>query len=528
MSILAKLRLPYREDVVFSLLGFAVFLTPLIFSAYAYESFESVKFSTLLLCVGAALFAFFWKKGKVVLNYNKYLYGLLVLFGFWAVLSSIFSLDRLYSLIGFYYRYTSGLAFYAVFLVFIFLLFNTLTRERLEYLLKILVLDAFLVAIISFVQGFGWLFYPGLEFSGFFRGPSLLGNADFSAMFMAVPVPLVIYFLVKSASQWSRLYYGLAGFFILLAEFILASRGALLAIACSLGFSLLLLLIFKFPKKLFLAVCLGSLAALVLGYLVIGVSRPSAVSSIITSSDANTSSRFYAWEVSLKGVLDHPFLGSGPGAYELFFEASRPAEFASQIGVFDDAHNIFLNLADTGGLPLVLLFIAVILTAIFYGFKELKTTKDLLPLILMSALLAWTVGASFNPIPIPMYLLFAILIVGLFLQHIKTRQLVPSPVSKYFLIFLGSIIFAVGLISLVSEHFLGFAQRSYNSQNYQTSYNLSNAAYDINPTNKYFLSYKVASAIKLKMDRTGIITDIKKIQNLHPTQAETYISASNM
>jgi O-antigen ligase len=315
MVNLEKLRLPYREDTAFGLLALAVFVIPLAFSYYAYENFESVKFSLFLLCTGGAFAAFaLANKGRtIIVKYNKYFYALLLAFFLWAVISSIFSLDFVYSLIGFYYRYTSGLLFYAVFLVFLLLLMQLLDAGRLEYLLKILVLDAFLVALVSYLQSFGWIFYSGLGASAFVRGPSLLGNPDFSAMFLAALLPITVYFFIKSGRLWPRVYYGVVAFSIIVANLILASRATLIAMAISALVALGLLWIFKFPKSLFWALFAVAFLAGVGGNYFLNVSRPEAVSSIASAPDSNTFDRFSAWDVSFKGIAHAPFFGSGPG-----------------------------------------------------------------------------------------------------------------------------------------------------------------------------------------------------------------------
>jgi O-antigen ligase len=525
-----KFRLPYREDTAFGLLAFAVFVVPLAFSAFAYENFESVKFSLFLLCVGAsgALFLLRQKQGKLVVKYNKYFYILLAGFGFWAIISSCFSLDYFYSVFGFYYRYTSGLVFYAAFLTFIFLLINFLDSGRLEYLLKILALDAFVIALISFLQSFGWIFYGGLITNGFFRGPSLLGNTDYSAMFLACALPLVIYLLYCSKSRGAKIYYSLSAFFIIIANLILASRAALLATLASLILALILLAIFKFPKKLFAALLLGFLAVLILGYFFLDVSRPQALTSIAGSVDVNTSSRFYAWEVSFRGISQHPALGSGPGAYALFFEKAQLPSMAGQFGVFDDAHNLFLQLAVTGGLPLCLIFIAIIAVACFYGLKRLSQEKDILYLVLLCSMAAWLIAASFNPVPVPMYMFFGVLAAGMLLKNLPQREVNFSLWAKFFLSVFAWLIFVFGGISLVSEHLLGAAARAYANGEYSAAGKLSSAGYAINPTNELFLIYRAASLIQLGRPGNEVGSDIAKIKSLHKTQSGSYVSASNL
>lgn len=530
MLSLSKLRLPYRDDAAFSLLAFCLFLLPLVFSLYSYENFESLKFSLFLIMTGASGMVFSLKQatsGKGI-KYNKYFYWLAGLFGIWAILSAILSQDKIYAIFGFYYRYTSGLIFYAALLTFIFLLVNLLDREKLIFLLKILILDAIAVALVTYLQSFGWIFYGGLDTGGIFRGPSLLGNSNYSAMFLACIFPLVLYFLSQSRSRSSKVYYFTVSFFIIFAELLLASRGALLSIVCSLVIALGLLVVFRFPKKFILGLLVFAAACIVFGYFFLNVSRPQAIASVASGVDQNAITRFYAWKVSVSGIVQHPLFGVGPGNYALFFEHGRFPEVANQIGVFDDAHNLFLQLAVTGGLPLALLFFSLILLAVGLGLAELKREKNLLTTALISSLAAWVVSTSFNPVPVPMYALLAVLLVGLCFNQFNNLQTNFVFWKKFIFVFFAAVLVIVGLISLVSEHLLGLARDAYSAENYGHAAGLSSLAYSINPTNGQFLIYKASSAIYLNKPKAAIESDIEKIVKLHPTQAGSFVSASSL
>lgn len=527
-----KLRLPYREDTAFGLLAFAVFVVPLAFSQLTYENFESVKFGLLLLCVGAslALFFFRFKQGRISLAYEKVAGWLLTGFFLTAIISSLLASDKLYAMVGFYYRYTNGLVFLTVFLALIFLLANILDQGRLEYLLKIFVLDALVVAVITFLQSFGWIFYAGADATGIFRGPSLLGNINYSAMFLTAVLPLAIYFFYKEKSVAARWYYGLAALALVFAVIVLASRGAFFAMAAE---AVIFLIfsgreLFKFFKNRFKFWIVGGLLAVILvGGVILHISRPQALSSIFFRIDANTTDRLAAWEVSLIGIKQHPWFGSGLGNYALFFEKSRPVNLVYQLGVFDDAHNLFLFLAVTGGLPMTILFFSWLTWAAMMARRQFIFGNKPFYLALLCGLSAFVASGCFNPVPIPMYLLLAILVVGMLLPSLKRREINFFPISLKILGGgFGILIFLVGLVSLTSEHLLGFSARFYANQNFQQSLRLSNWAYKINPTNNLFLAYHAGSAINLKLSDAVANPDIKKIVFMHPDQADSYVRAA--
>lgn len=531
MFNLEKLRLPYREDSAFSLLAFAVFLIPLAFFLLTNENYETAKFSVFLVLTGCALWAFLKRqnKGRLVLAYNRPLFILLGLFLAWAVVSTVFSVDILYSLFGFYYRFTDSLLFYLVLSTFLILLVSIIDRAKFIFLLKILVFDALIVAIVACLQAVGITYYAGVSLGGgFIQGPSLLGNPDFSAMFMAAVFPFSLVFLINSAKFNSKIYYGLCAFVILASNLLLASRGALLAIVAGIFLALALLLIFRFEKKFFFGLLLLVLLVSGFGAEFLKVSRPAAISSIIQSVDLNTTARLEAWQISLKGVADHPFFGSGPGTFALFFERARSQSMASQVGVFDDPHNIFLRMAAAEGIPFVLIFVLLMATALYYAGKRLRQEKDLLTLACMASLVVWCVGASFNPVPVPMFMLLGVLLSGLIIGNTKSKDLNLKFRLKWPIYVFAAMLIVFGADLTVSEYVFGFAKRAYLNQDYQTGYKLSEAAWKINPTNALYKVYGIGSEIGLNAKPEIIIKDINSLTPVHKNQAASYVTASNL
>lgn len=524
---LDSLRLPYRQETAFGLLALSVFLVPLALSPYSNEGFESVKLALWMLCLAASLILYVFRAPHEV-KYNKYFHGAFALFILWAVMAAFFSPDKLFAFLGFYYRYTSGVLFYSVLFLFMFLLSNFLDRGKLEFLLKIILVDAGIIALVSLLQGFGWIFYAGIETTGFFRGPSLLGNSNYSAMFMACALPFSVYLFYQAQSRSSKIYYLAVGFLTLFGVLLLSSRASLLGAVAGLAPALIFLLFYKLNNKTVYGLFMGAFVVLMLSFSTISAVRPSAIKSIFLSIDSNTYSRFYAWEVSLKGIASHPIIGNGIGNFASFFELNRAGIGSSVWGVFDDAHNIFLHLGVTGGLPLLFCFLALIILAGIYGIKRTYKDFDFLSLSLLCSLTIWLVSASFNPVPIPMYQFLIIILLGLILNSFKTISFKSFWLTKIAGLTLAILIFVIAGLSLVSEHMLRFSQAYFQNENYVTSYSLAKKAWAINPTNGQMLYYKAANILRSGLSMTYIEKDVEKLKNLHPNQAFTYSSISNL
>jgi O-antigen ligase len=523
-------RLPYREDALFSTLGFTIFIIPLVFCLYTYENFETAKFSLFLVLTGASLLLFLKRqtKNKLAVRYSTVFIWLLLSCLAFAVLSTTGSIDKIYSLFGFYYRFTSSLVFYFIYFIFLFLLFQVLDENRYVFLLKTLTFTSLLIAIISCLESLGIGYYAGLIVDGFIRPPGLLGNPDFTGMFLVTALPFVVYLFQKCRSFYGRVYYALCGVFTVLASLVLASRGSLVALAVGMIFAVIMLAVYTQKRKVLFGLLILSSLAVIFGGLFLSVSRPLAISAALNESDANVTLRVYAWEVSLKGLAEYPLLGSGPGTFALTFERNRPSLLAGDTGVFDDAHNLFLQLAVTTGLPFALLFFSLIFYAGFRGIKQFRQTKDYLVLSGLTALVIWTVAVCFNPVVVSMYILLALILAGLLFPYseehlvsfISWQKITAGCIAVFFI--------AAGLCLLTGEYVFSFADRAYLNENYSEAYKLSNLALHINPTNQLYYAYKAGSEIYLDKNLTMVVRDINNTRSLHPLQAASYAEISNL
>lgn len=528
MGKLSAFRLPFREDKLFSLLAFTVFLVPLAFSVFNHENFETIKLVLFLVCLGFAVILFIKNStSPLVLAYHKFLYAFLAVFLGTGLFSAILSIDKVYSFFGFYYRFTGSFLFYFAFALFIFLLINSLNREKFYFLIKILCLDVLVISVFGFMQSLGISFYGGLEAAGLQRAPGLLGNPNFTGMFLASVLPYVILMFAESKSLAARLYYGIGVFFILLSVLALSSRGAVLAILLGLVFSGLLLLIFRFEKKYLFWLGAAFLFGIVFSVSILGISRPQAFSSIFKQADQNTIFRISVWQVSLKGIIKHPFLGTGPGTYAIFFEQNQNPKLASVAGVFDDAHNLFLQMAVTTGLPFLASFLGLFGLACYFAWQRLKTEKDLFTVAGVTALFVWAVGVCFNPVPIPMFILLAVILSGLFLHKLEPVKISFSNWAKRFGFIGGIILIFFGVVLIVAEQIFYFAEMAYINGQSKTTYKLSMISEKINPTNPIYSIYKIASSADMNFELKNFEINIENFIAQHPLQARTYVEASN-
>ncbi len=521
-------RLPYREDKVFSLIFFLTFLTPLAFSVFLHENFETVKAALFLLLVGLAIIAFARRQARIPSGprVSKALVYVLSFFAVLVLFSSFGSIDKLYSFFGFYYRFTGSFLFLSAFAALVFLLHAVGDREKLKFLLRVLIADAAIIAVFSCLQSFGVFFYEGAGAGGFLRAPGLLGNPNFTSMFLAAILPFVPGFMFDSRTAWLKLYYGLSSVFIVFAVALAASRGALLALAASLLVLAALNIFYKFSKKRILV--FGGMFALVLalaGYLLIA-SRPQAINSIVKSADENTFSRLLAWQTAWEGIKIRPFFGSGPGTFALSYERQRQGGLGSTIGVFDDAHNLYLQLGATVGLPFLTCFLGLLIFAFYWGFKAVRGPDGALVLAGISSLVAWLVGAAFNPVPVPMYLLLAIILAFMALPADKNLTLSLPPAAAWTGGAYAAVLAASAILFLAAEQVFYFSEMAFLTFRYPRANRLSGVALKINPTNQLYRIYHIGSGIDAGLDSGEIQRQIENFKTVHPGAANNFVEAS--
>jgi O-antigen ligase len=149
-----------------------------------------------------------------------------------------------------------------------------------------------------------------------------------------------------------RRYPLMAAVIILLAVVGSASRGGLLSL---IGAGLFLLLIMflvsratRGTKLLGRAATLGGGGLLVWLTGDVLIERFQVIFAAETLGDVDV--RIQAWEMTLQAIAERPLLGYGHGAYqEMFFLCTAPS--SGRAGIFDHAHNDYLQAAAELGLP---------------------------------------------------------------------------------------------------------------------------------------------------------------------------------
>lgn len=529
-------RLPFREDKLFGVLVLAVFAIPLIFFTGTYEKFETVKTALFLALAGAAFLVWAARPRPLPVAYPK-VFWLLIAFLLAAfVLSSIFSQEPLNSLTGSYMRFTNGLVFFLAWLgLLLFFLPMAISPARRLFFFKVLFLDAVLIAVVGLLQSVGVGYYEGLDMPAFTRAPSLLGNPNFSSMFMAACAIFSVPLFLNAKNLSAKVYYAAGAAAICWAVVILSSRGGWLGLGLAVFAGLGLALLFRFPKKIIFGVLVLGMVGATLGGLFYRLTpRQDIIASTISLKDTNVDTRLSVWQLSAEAVLARPLLGTGPGNFILAYEHNRTPALASE-GIFDDPHNLFIQQAVTLGLPFVLLFLCFLLLVFWNGLAKLRQQRDPLVLVSLSGLFALLMMACFNPFTSANYLLLAFFLSVLAVKNQPDQveglaeQYVEYPgLGKYLIGILGAILVAAGVLFFAGEVFYYQGLKAFSNQDFRTASGLFRWADRLNPRQEMSRVYLAAASVRLGEAPIRIQANIKAVAEFHPQRAAAYAVESNL
>ena len=96
---------------------------------------------------------------------------------------------------------------------------------------------------------------------------------------------------------------------------------------------------------------------------------------------SSLAARGYYWRAGIKMLLDHPFFGVGMDGYGEWYRRSRNLEDTLvNPGInSDSAHNVFLDLASNGGLPLISIYLAILGVVIFSVIRVVRRSNGFNP-----------------------------------------------------------------------------------------------------------------------------------------------------
>lgn len=282
----------------------------------------------------------------------------------------------------FFGRTGRGLGFITYFSLIIILLASAIfiTRSSVSKLLFWLVVSSGITSLYSLMQRIGLdIFQWESQTNGII---GTLGNPNFQGSFAAMAlVPALVYFW---NSRTSRVYSVLIGSILIATIVACQSTQGYVAALASISIYFLIYNWYKGKLKfnsLLIPVFLAGLVALA-GMLNKG---PLAIYLYKIS----VQSRGEMWRTAFNAANHNPLFGTGLDSFGDFSLLYRDQKAANGIAEFtDNAHNFFLQFAATGGYPLAVIYLAIILLSL-YGFLKLQKEKNTFDKNLAALFSAW-------------------------------------------------------------------------------------------------------------------------------------------
>jgi len=229
------------------------------------------------------------------------------------------------------------------------------------------------LALYGFAQSKGIDFY---EFSNAYQSNvfGTFGNPNFQSAFMgiagAAALTLAIFSSLKLLHKVALVtFVALAVFNVSLSS----QQGYLNFIA---GFvAAVILYLFQKKHAILSWVVVGLFSVGILSVL-LGILDKGPLAEAIYKSSLQA--RGFYWRGAINMITDHPFFGVGMDGFGDWYRRSRSKEVAqSNTGlVSDTAHNIPLDIGSSGGLPLLILYLAIVCLAFYSVVKVVKRRSE--------------------------------------------------------------------------------------------------------------------------------------------------------
>jgi O-antigen ligase len=232
------------------------------------------------------------------------------------------------------------------------------------------------------------------------RLDATFGNSDYLACYMLFAIAISVWQAFETKKMWLRYSLAVLTLLEISVLFLTATRGAILGFIGAIIFGSVLWMIESGKKgRRYAATILAVLIVICAGFFFIRntpvIQHDPTLSRLATISlaDPETHARFTIWHMALEGFSQKPITGWGQEGFNYVFNKYYEPQLYSQEPWFDRAHNLFLDWLIAGGIPALLLFLALFGSAAFALYKS--TVSRVERITLLSALAAYAFQGFF-------------------------------------------------------------------------------------------------------------------------------------
>ena len=401
------------SKLINSILCIVLFIIPIIITPYGIESipYNLVRYIVLLSCGGILSLCLIFKRKQLKFDLiDKTLLVFLLLI----IISTIFSINLPKAILGEDNRFEGLLTFMIYFLAYYCAKYYFLYDKRMGKFAVIITCICSIIGMLQYYNLFPIYTIFNIPYKLGFAS-STFGNRNFFGSFLAIVSPLFmalyitkkkkIYFIVSLLSFWGILismtrssWIGLAvasiiGLIYIIKNFDIDILKRTLHLA--IGFILIFIFVL-FPPK-FMSTLLTNSDSLEERFSRLGDDLTSLLSGQIDGSTRIGSGRIRIWEITLKVIAQRPLLGTGPDTLYDSIRTNAPLDYIDYLitthTYIDKAHNEYLQIAATIGIPALIIYLAFLMQIIE---KQKDVFKNPSTLILFVPILSYIVQAFFN------------------------------------------------------------------------------------------------------------------------------------
>ncbi len=252
----------------------------------------------------------------------------------------------------------------------------------------------------GFLQTFGVLAIH----QGSTRLDATFGNSDYLACYMIFATAITLWLALESKVpekengkkklNWLRYILFVLAASEVLILFLTETRGAVLGFVGAVGLGAILWMLESGKKGRKIGAIVLAGLILVAGGLYMARNEPVIAHSAlfgrlvsISIKDPETDTRLTIWHMALEGTMQRPVTGWGQEGFNYVFNRFYEPKLNNQEPWFDRAHNMYLDWLIAGGVPALLLFLALLGSAAYALYqRDVSRTERV---ILLSALAAY-------------------------------------------------------------------------------------------------------------------------------------------
>ena len=186
-----------------------------------------------------------------------------------------------------------------------------------------------------------------------------LGNPDFQSAFMGLIATVAITMALNKGFRLAiRIGLALVGLSSMVVVYeTLAKQGYLNFVA---GIGAIAILWLFMTNRTSLGIIATAIGAVCGGLVFLGLINAGPLASFLYKG--SLAARGFYWRAAVKMLMDHPFFGVGMDGFVDWYRRSRATDYAAQ-GFFsysNTAHNVYLDIASSGGFPLITIYFTLI------------------------------------------------------------------------------------------------------------------------------------------------------------------------